>query len=349
MIDYYHITVEGSVVVSNLPKRHLSEAARCTAEVEKCNCPIEMRDKRHGKIHANGLDIYLVSFDTNTTNRIFKQYFVACQFFSPLIAKGKQAVEDSAALNFRRLKHNLVTHNATILQALYAVFPQDTLLVNVKDQPKYISETFRSNTLACSRLIQKILKSANQVKAEFSAFDLITANPMPQKQLESHSAHKIVAVVLSPFWFEFIQNDISIDVGQCHESILVDYESVSVAFYHLFDNATKYIAPKSTLNIIYQQNDSEVTIILEMTSLRIKSSELERIFEEDFSGEFAQETEKAGTGLGMGIAKKLIEFNSGSISVRNNINQKDRREINGIPYERNQFLIRFHRSPQRRT
>lgn len=339
MIKYYHIVTQGKIVASNLPDSHLDEFQQNEFEIKKCFCNVEKKEKRHGSVKTTDSIIYLVSFDGDITNKIFKRYFDACAFFLPTLKKSQDDIKDSEAKNFRRLKHNLISHNANILQSLYKLFPQDSLVHGGKNQAQVIKDIITKKPDEASHTILRVLKSANLMKSEFDVFDMINSEK-PYLEFDRHSAHKITLLTLNPFWLDLIEKGVLIDIGTCHETVLVDYKSISVAFCHLFDNATKYISPDSTLSIYFKSHPKEVEICLEMTSLKITDVDMTNIFKENYSGELASKLGKSGSGLGMNIVKRLIELNHGDISIKRNIESKQR--INGlIPAERNVFTVRL--------
>ena len=116
-----------------------------------------------------------------------------------------------------------------------------------------------------------------------------------------------------------------------------DYESFHVAIYHVIENAAKYIKPKTGLNIEIKDVDEFIEIHMDMISLEIKEGETDRIFEEGVSGELACRIGKSGNGIGMNRAKKILELNSGTVSVRPLCNTVE--AFMGVNYQRNIFII----------
>src|SRR5271163_982410 len=96
---------------------------------------------------------------------------------------------------------------------------------------------------------------------------------------------------------------------------LLTSKSMSVVFSHMFDNTTKYIAPRTKLHIGFKSSAQTLDIIFEMTSLKIKPDEIDRIFEETESGEYAKKIGKSGNGIGMHVAKRLLDLNKGAIEI----------------------------------
>jgi light-regulated signal transduction histidine kinase (bacteriophytochrome) len=339
MIKYYHIISEDKIIASNLPDSHLSDFQSSEPSIKKCYCNIEKSEKRHGHFKTTDGIVYLVSYDKGITNKIFRHYFNACSFFIRHMKKSKEDIKDTEEKNFKRLRHNLIGHNANILQSIYKLVPQDSLVQGGKNQNQVIKDIISKKQDEASSTILKVLKSANFMKSEFDVFDMINMDK-PYLEFHKHSAHKITLLTLTPFWLDLLEKGVTIEIGPCHENILVDYKSISVALCHLFDNATKYISPNSIFNIYFRNYTKEVEINLEMTSIKITDIDIVNIFNDNYSGEIPTRIGKSGSGLGMNIVKRLIELNHGEISIKRDIDLRHRTK-SMIPFERNLFILKL--------
>jgi signal transduction histidine kinase len=185
-----------------------------------------------------------------------------------------------------------------------------------------------------------LIKNVNLIKAEFDVYDMLSVKN-PTLEFFTHNPHKLTLLVLSPFWLELIEKGIKINISECKGEVYVDYRSVSVALSHIFENTSKYICRNTTLNINYVENNGFIIINFEMISLKIKPEEKDKIFEDNYSGDYAKSTTLAGSGLGMSIVKKLTELNRGEIIVEIDTDEKLREKVMGIPYEKNIFKIKL--------
>jgi two-component system sensor histidine kinase KdpD len=97
----------------------------------------------------------------------------------------------------------------------------------------------------------------------------------------------------------------------------VDVPLIALALEQLVDNAAKYSAVGSPIEIRVSQNESETAIIVQNQSLggaSIRPEERTRIFERFYRGTDAVRG-PAGTGLGLSIVKKTAEAHGGRVSV----------------------------------
>lgn len=345
MIKYYHILQHDRVLSSNLPPIFIKNGFLKPGKVKTDSCPITKSVIRHGSSSDGTIVIYLVSYDNNITNKIFNRYLESFNYALSFLSNQLNLIKNNEKQNLRRLKHNLVTYNTNILQEFYKVFPQEALIKGGKNQLLYISDVVSDNNKDIANLLLRVLKNSNLIKAEFDVYDMISSNN-PYLEFHAHPLHRIILLMLNPFWLDLIEKEVLIDIRNSTAEVYIDYKSISVAFCHLFENATKYIAPKSLLTIDFAVTQDVVTIYLEMTSLEVKMHEIDKIFEEGYSGELAVKLHRAGNGIGMSVVKKLLRLNGGSICFKKNIKPELAFESMGAPFERNQFIITLQNKKQ---
>lgn len=328
---------EGQLITSNLPENYLFNKDTIKNKIITDKCPISNKNIRHGYFETkNGL-IYISSYNV-PTNKILKKYFEACDFFIPTLEQSVSIQKAKTKSNFRRFKHNLVSHHTIMLQEMERAFPIDNSEKGIHNQIDFVMSIIKENPKDSALAILKVIKSVNLMKAEFDVYDMLSLE-RPNLEFYTHNPHKLVLLVLNPFWLEFIEKGVRIDVKECDGEICVDYKSVSVVFSHIFENASKYIARDSYFKISFVNQAEFIDIHFDMTSLKIKPEEKEKIFNEDYSGEFSKSTTLAGNGIGLSIVKKLVEYNNGSVKIDIDTDTNQKIKIMNIPFERNRFII----------
>jgi signal transduction histidine kinase len=96
----------------------------------------------------------------------------------------------------------------------------------------------------------------------------------------------------------------------------------------LLDNAIKYSLPKSTVQIISKIQDNTAKISVIDTGIGIEDKDLPFVFNRFYrASKSRSKTEIAGYGLGLSIAKKIIESHNGHITVES------------IPREKTTFTV----------
>lgn len=84
---------------------------------------------------------------------------------------------------------------------------------------------------------------------------------------------------------------------------------------NLTDNAIKYNHPGGTVEIVLRRNRSWAELTLTNTGPGIAPEHLPRVFDRFFRGDPAHSSKKEGCGLGLSIAKWIVESHGGNIRV----------------------------------
>lgn len=93
-----------------------------------------------------------------------------------------------------------------------------------------------------------------------------------------------------------------------------DAELIRLAVLQLVDNAVKYSAVDSKIQVSVAQRDEETLIRIVNSGVPIRAEERDRVFERFYRGVDAARG-PAGTGLGLSIVKKIAEAHQGRIWV----------------------------------
>ena len=95
-----------------------------------------------------------------------------------------------------------------------------------------------------------------------------------------------------------------------------DAASVRVALRHILDNAVKYTAAGGEVRTCLRQSGEQVLIFVSDTGAGIAEAEVEHIFEPFSQLDNSAARRHGGLGLGLTIARKLVERHGGHIDLR---------------------------------
>jgi len=84
----------------------------------------------------------------------------------------------------------------------------------------------------------------------------------------------------------------------------------------LIDNAIKYAGEMSTIYLSAAHIEDHVELVVRDTGCGIKPEDLEKIFQRFYRVDKARSREAGGTGLGLPIAKKIIEQHGGTLTAK---------------------------------
>ena len=98
-------------------------------------------------------------------------------------------------------------------------------------------------------------------------------------------------------------------------NILCNVDSLYRVFENLVDNAIKYTNHGGKVDVIVNDDDTQVWVSVSDNGIGIPSDQIGKLFSEFFRATNAKETQTEGTGLGLSIVKKIIDNHKGAINV----------------------------------
>lgn len=340
---YYHIVDDNEVILSNLPHELLPEVDSCPAATQCIPCPIKGVIKRQKKLATdnNGF-VYFCSYDQDMNKKTFAYYYDALySLYKSFNSKIKQIDSEkrlSAKTDINRLQHNVNSYNARIQDDLESVFSiQDTKMSEWPKVVQNITKIVENNPKKAALVLLKTRKNISLVNAEMNVYDFLE-NPNGEIQFNEHQLHKVIMLSLQPFFLDFVENRITPKLGECRETVRIDYSSVSVIFGHLWSNAVKYTCGGTDIEISFSVDEEYVNVIVESQSMVIESDEVDKIMLEGYSGRWSQKSGKSGNGIGMHYIRYLMGLNLGKFLV---IPGTSATFISHIPYTTNKFVLSF--------
>ncbi|MEQ7800533.1 ATP-binding protein [Pedobacter sp. ASV1-7] len=322
----------------------------CNKCVELCNsnskiiehCSAFEEKRRSGKV-TNGLSlIYMCTsqIDLLKSPRLFKEKILAYADMLKELELLKHEIKEDVNQETKRLIHNLTSLNAHSIQELYNLVPQDLLTKDFRNQINTIRELIFKNLNDAASTFLRMAKNNASMKTEFAVFNkLYELNP--SLQIKKHTVRKVIFNLLYIFFQDFTDENIYVNVEENSDKILFDYESIHVALYHLFENATKYAKPNQEISITFFRAATHFDIKIRMISIKITDVDIVNIFQENYSGEFAKKINRAGSGIGLSQVKRVLTLNNAELLINRNVDQKNHGTSDKTPYENNEFIIRF--------
>lgn len=284
------------------------------------------------------------SNDDIKSSKIFKSKLALALDSLDYIFIIKREIENKINSDTTRLLHNLTSLNAHNIQEIYSLVPQENLANNIIGHVELVESKIKENTKSCAMMLLRIAKNNAAIKTEFSVFKKLF-DASPELQQKNHVVHKVITNILYLFFSDFTDKSVNVKINQSQLKAYFDYESIQVALYYIIENSVKYVLPKSQLSIDINNIEDFISVTFDMTSIQIKQEEKTKIFEEGFSGSISMQTGKAGTGIGLSRAYKIISLNHGKVDVETYPDTIENHM--GIPYERNIFIIKLKKEKVR--
>lgn len=216
---------------------------------------------------------------------------------------------ERAAKEAEQRKNDLVVYLAHDLKTpLTSVIGYLTLL---RDEQQ-ISEELREKYLSIS------LDKAERLEELINEFFEITRFSLTNISLELSRIN--LTRMLEQITYEFkpmlSEKDLSCNLIAVSEIMIqCDVNKLQRVFDNLLRNAINYSFPGSTIEIKVIQSEAAITITFINHGNTIPAEKLERIFEQFYRLDTARTSKTGGAGLGLAIAKEIIELHKGKITA----------------------------------
>jgi PAS domain S-box-containing protein len=137
------------------------------------------------------------------------------------------------------------------------------------------------------------------------------------EKTKKFSLEAIVDYVVSLLGSEIVKKKISLEIKRPLHPLpqtQMDVEKIKLVVQNLLDNAIKYTRENGQIVIsLEEKGGKEILFSIKDNGIGIPEKEKERIFAKFFRAENAQKVEPSGSGLGLYVAKNIIEAHGGKI------------------------------------
>ncbi|MBD2465983.1 PAS domain S-box protein [Oscillatoria sp. FACHB-1407] len=111
------------------------------------------------------------------------------------------------------------------------------------------------------------------------------------------------------------QQQLNIDIPQGLPSVVTDLAGLKRILMELLHNACKYTPPHEEITLAVQVQDAMLQIQVSNSGVELPPQELPRLFEKFYRFTSVDRWRHGGTGLGLALVKRLVEYLQGSIQV----------------------------------
>lgn len=215
----------------------------------------------------------------------------------------KKSLEEQLKTDFITLSsHQLRTPLSAVKWFTEILLKQRAGKLN-KKQVDYLDEIYRSNERAIS-LVNDLLQVSrveegklhlDLVKVDLTSLleEVIGANKL---SLESNQLS---------FHYEIVEGPLPL--------VNIDKTKIKRVFQNLLSNAISYSARGGHIDIVLKKNKKEIIFSVADSGIGIPKDQQEKLFDKFFRGSNAAKIQPNGTGLGLFIAKSLVEAHKGRI------------------------------------
>lgn len=168
-----------------------------------------------------------------------------------------------------------------------------------------------AQTLNETRRIIKLVKELMDLARADASKENINKN--------NEDLNEIVKEIVGPYieLSEMQNKTISLKLD-CVRECNVDRSKIKQLLVILLDNALKYTEENDEITICTRNRDDKCFIEVKDTGIGISDEAMKHIFERFYREDKARSREKGGSGLGLSIAKTIVNMHGGSIKVSHN-------------------------------
>ncbi|MCP6719276.1 MAG: ATP-binding protein [Patescibacteria group bacterium] len=198
--------------------------------------------------------------------------------------------------------HQLRTPLSAIKWTLRMLLDEDLGKIN-QEQRQFIEKTYQSN----ERMISLINDLLNVTRIEEGRY-------LYKPALTNISP--ILEFVINSYKDEVAKRKIKIEFKKTSQKIpkvLLDVEKMKLAFQNIIDNAIKYTTPGDKVTVTLNYDKKKVVVSIKDTGVGIPKDQQKRVFTKFFRGANVMKMETSGSGLGLFIAKNIIDSHSGKV------------------------------------
>lgn len=201
-----------------------------------------------------------------------------------------------------------VTHEfRTPLTAIKA--SAETLLLDVElDQPQ------RKDLLT---VINEESDRLNRLIGEAAEVAQLDSHQL-QLRLEPHQISEAIEAAIAQSRVALQNHAVQTNIPDNLPSVRIDVDRISEVLVHLLDNAGKYSAAGTPIQITVELRDGEIVTSVADHGPGIDDMEQEMIFEKFYRGRNQRMTIQ-GTGMGLAIARAIVELHGGKIGVTSQV------------------------------
>ncbi|MFH0793325.1 MAG: HAMP domain-containing sensor histidine kinase [bacterium] len=149
------------------------------------------------------------------------------------------------------------------------------------------------------------IESSESMRPELSPVDPLLALMNTLPRLEQRRATK--DVVIEPIVKGRIPN------------IRAEERALERIYFHLLDNAIKFIPRKGRIEVLFEQSDGLLTISIADNGIGISPDHLKKIFDSFYQVDSTLSRGYEGMGIGLTVTKKLVQSLGGRVDVKSTL------------------------------
>lgn len=138
---------------------------------------------------------------------------------------------------------------------------------------------------------------------------------------------ELVRSILTNFEQEYTSKNINVMLEDNPVNVLADRDKISQVIINLMSNALKFTAEGGQIRIGISENECDAIITISDTGIGIEAEHIPHIFERFYRVDASRSRLTGGSGIGLTIAKAIVDAHKGRITVRSSVGEGTSFEI----------------------
>lgn len=214
-----------------------------------------------------------------------------------------------------RQKHDLISYLAHDMKTpLASVIGYLNLLNDVSDVPKAQRDTYIRITLDKAERLEQLIDEFFDI-TRFNLHDIVVSRGRIALDF-------LLEQLKEQFYPTLLAQHKALKLDIAEGSVCYgDADKLARAFNNVLKNAISYSYPNTVIRVAVKQEAEHILLEFHNQGDEIPEQKLEMIFEKFFRLDKARSTASGGAGLGLAIAKEIVEAHGGSIYADSNMEE----------------------------
>ena len=290
--------------------------------IDDCEDYIDLEDA-NGELNYNGKHLYInigvFAIDEANENITLIIRDVTEKVMSDKLKEDMKEKEFNEKIKrdfLSNISHDLKTPINVIYSAVQVmnIYNNEDGICNVK---KY-NEIARSNCLSLIKYADNLINEGKMSK------DITEMNK------EKCDICKIIGNIVYSLEDYARRRNITIQFNSYKKEVYleIDIEFMERIITNLISNSIKFIEGSGIINILVEDNGDKEQIVIEDNGIGMSEETLQTVFERYYMGENNKSNKDKGTGLGLFLAKRMIDAQGGTIEAKSKENVGTKMIIN---------------------
>ncbi|SNS06790.1 Signal transduction histidine kinase [Anaerovirgula multivorans] len=141
-------------------------------------------------------------------------------------------------------------------------------------------------------------------------------------EIQQYALSKDLTQIIESFRYSFQEKRIQLN-ADIQEKVQVygDRDKIRQVLINIISNALKFTNPEGKVSVVLTADNNQIVITIEDTGIGLDEKDLPYIFERFYRSDLSRNRKTGGAGIGLAIAKNLIEAHGGKITAESKKNE----------------------------